>query len=230
MSVIIKIKDQDYFSFEEFAKNIYMYPDESYKLINSRKFLLMLKKENEAMYNSIIELRKSETQEGAFIFKVQYVFCPLMELKYYKGKYFTLEELGKRILNGAPRIDIYIQELIKYKLISYYMKIQGLDKLEPGFYKKIIDLEESFSYNEIRTYFKMGFILSKSKEIVYRRRKYIDVKAFFDVILSPAIITSFASDFEKDQYLFAWLEILGYEKELIKFDAIISSVEEWEEK
>ena len=230
MSVIIKIKDQDYFSFEEFAKNIYMYPDESYKLINSRKFLLMLKKENEAMYNSIIELRKSETQEGAFIFKVQYVFCPLMELKYYKGKYFTPEELGKRILNGAPRIDIYIQELIKYKLISYYMKLQGLDELEPGFYKKIIDLEESFSYNEIRTYFKMGFILSKSKEIVYRRRKYSDVKAFFDVILSPAIITSFASDFEKDQYLFAWLEILGYEKELIKFDAIISSVEEWEEK
>ena len=138
--------------------------------------------------------------------------------------------MGKRILNGAPRIDIYIQELIKYKLISYYMRIQGLDKLEPGFYKKIIDLEESFSYNEIRTYFKMGFILSKSKEIVYRRRKYSDVKAFFDVILSPAIITSFASDFEKDQYLFAWLEILGYEKELIKFDAIISSVEEWEEK
>lgn len=230
MSVIIKIKDQEYFSFEEFGENMYLYPDESFKLINSRKFLIMLKNENEEMYQKILDLRKNEVQEGAFIFKAQYIFAPLMELKYYRVKYAKIEELGTRILYGAPRIDVYILDLIKYKLISYYMVLQGLDKLEPGFYKKVIDLEESFSYNEIRTYFKMGFILSKSKDIIYRRRKYSNIKDFFDVVLSPAIITGFASDFEKNQYLFAWLEILGYEKEMVKFDAIISSVEEWEEK
>ena len=229
MSVTIKIKEKEFFSFKEFGENIYLYPEESYKLINSKKFLLSLKKEDETLYEKVVDLRKNESIEEVFLFKVQYIFNPLMGLRFYRNKYASLKALGNKILSSAPKVDVYVNDLIKHKLISHYFKIMGFDKIEPLFYQKILALEETFSYNEIRTYFKFGFVLSSSDKIVYRRKKYGDIESFFKVILSPAVISDFASDFEKTQYVFAWLEILGYEKEIIKFESVISSVEEWEE-
>lgn len=229
MSVVIKVKDKEFFSFEEFGKNIYLYPEESYKLINSKKFLTLLKKENLDMYNNILSLRKNECSEESFLFKAQYVFNKLMDLRFYRCNYSSLKILGKKILNGSPKQDVYIKDLLKYKLISYYMVNIGIDKTEPNFYQNVLAVEDSFSYNESRAYFKLGFILSESKRIVYKKKEYDDVNSFFSVILSKETISDFASDFEKTQYIFAWLEVMGYEKEIIKFESIIASVEDWEE-
>ena len=76
----------------------------------------------------------------------------------------------------------------------------------------------------------MGFVLAQTNEILYRRRWYKDVKEFFKIILDKTMIKEFASEFEKSQYIFAWLEILGYEKEINKFQAISSTIDQWEER
>ena len=177
-----------------------------------------------------MELRKTEDFEGAFIFKVQYIFCPLMELKYYKSKYSDIKELGRRIINGAPKLDVYILDMIRYKLISYYLKLHKYDELEPTFYKNVIHIEDNFVYNENRTYFKLGFILANTNEILFRRRWYKDINSFFKAVLEKTTIKEFSSEFEKSQYLMAWLELLGYDKEITKFQSIVSTLEQWEEK
>ncbi len=229
MSIIIKIKNEEYTSFEEFGKNIYKYFDEAYKLVNTSKFLKLLKQENIEYYDAIIKLRKEETDEDAFIFKVQYVFCPLMELKFRNYKFTSLKILGRKILLGAPKIDIYIKEAIKNKLFSYYLKLQGYDVLEKKLYESVKNLENNYLENPNRCYFKMGFLLAGTQKIVYRRKWYDSVSTFFQEILKPTMIHDFCKDFEKSQYVFAWLELLGYQDKLNKYFSLTETEKNWED-
>lgn len=230
INVNIKIHDHIYTTFEEFAQNIYLYYDEAFHLINTKKFLVLLKKYDIEKYNEIIKLRKEEKDNDAFIFKVQYVFNPLMELRFRTYKFKSLQELGKKILLASPKIDIYTLELIKNKLISYYMILQGLNKLEPTLFEKVKEIEEKFEENAYLYYFKMGFLLDRNQKIVYRRKWYDNISDLFDEILKPTQITDFAESFESSQYLFAWLSILGKDNVINKYKSIVSTLEEWEEK
>ena len=56
MDINIKIKNKVFYSFEEFAKNIYLYPDEAFHLIKSQKFLKFLYNYNKKMYNKVMLL------------------------------------------------------------------------------------------------------------------------------------------------------------------------------
>ncbi len=230
MNIIIKLKDEEFFSFENFAKNIYRYYDEAFLLINTEKFMNLLKQENEPLFNKVMELRKKETDDDTFIFKVQYLFCPLMELRFRTYKFQSLKSLGNMILNGNPKIDIYISELIKNKLISYYMRVQGKDKLETKLFENVIKVENEYLENPNRAYFKMGFILAETQKIVYRRRWYDDVSSFFQEILKPTEINDFCETFEKSQYVFAWLELLGLKDKIDLYQSIIATTKELEEK
>lgn len=225
----IRIKDEEFLSLKEFGSKIYLYPEESFALINSKKFLLIIKKMDEKMYEEIIKLRESETSKEVFLFKIQYLFAPVLPLQYYGVKYEDYEKIGRRIINGAPLIDIYMKDFLKYGLLSYYMRHVGDDKKHKDLYELILRLEHEFPLNENRAYFKLGFYLDKRNEIVYRRRGYKDVKSFLEMILSETMISDFAKDFEKNQYLQAYLEINDYQKELREFESIVSSVQEWEE-
>lgn len=230
MSIIIKIKDEEYSSFEEFGRNIYKYYDEAYKLINTTKFLALLKKENQELYEAIIKLRKEESNEDVFTFKVQYLFCPLMELKFRTYRFNSLKILGRKILLGAPKIDIYIQEVIKHKLISYYLKLQGYDVLEKKLYEEVLEVEKEYEDNPNRCYFKMGFVLAQTRKIVYRRRWYDNTASFFEEVLKPTTIHVFSQDFEKNQYIFAWLELLGYKDKINKYISLVETTEKWEDE
>lgn len=230
MSVIIRINDEEFSSFEEFGTNIYRFFDEAFKLINTSKFLNLLKNENHKFYEGIMMLRSEETDNDAFIFKVQYLFCPLMELKFRTYKFSSLKSLGNKILNGNPKVDIYILDLIKNKLLSYYLKIQGYDKLNSKLFKRVEKIEEEYILNPNRAYFKIGFVLAETQKIVYRRRWYDNLSSFIQEILKPTEIHDFCESFEKSQYLFAWLEILGYENVIDKYQSIVSVTQEWEDK
>lgn len=230
MNIVIRLKDEKFSSFYEFGENIYRYFDEAYYLINTEKFLTLLKKENEKVFNEIVALRKEEIDEDSFTFKVQYLFCPLTELKYRTYKFKTLKEFGNKILYGAPKIDIYIYDMIKNKLLSYYLKLHKYNELEEKIFNKVIEIENEFEVNPNRAYFKMGFALAETRKIVYRRRWYDSVSSFFAEILKPAEINDFKENFEASQYLFAWLEILGYANELNNYQTIVTTMQEWEEK
>lgn len=227
--IVIKIRNEEFFSLNEFAMNMYRFYDEAFVLINTKKFLKLLKENYPTYYEKINELRKSETDNDVFVFKIQYIFNPLMELKFRNYHFSSLKSLGNMILNGNPKIDVYISDLIKNRLLSYYLQIQGYDTLKTKLYKKVLKIEDDFTKNPARAYFKTGFLLAETKKMVYRRRWYDNVSSFFQEVLKPDKINDFADSFEKSQYVFAWLELLGYKNVVEKYESIIAVTQEWEE-
>ena len=215
---------------EEFAKNIYLYHDEALALIKSKKFLKILYNYNEKMYNNIVELLSQPFQNDAFLFKTQYIINPIMSLRYHGYNFENVEELGKKILSFGPQIDIYLKDFLKYKLLSYYFEVVHFDERKPQLYKSIKTLEEEFLTNENKAYFKLGFVLDNQKCILYNGKKFNDVKQFMSYVILPVSITEFAKDFIKSQYVFAWLDYLGYKKEISLFESIVDNVEQKERK
>lgn len=230
MNISIRINSNHYSSFEEFAKNIYLYHNESFALIKSQKFLKILYKYNEKMYNSIVRLLSNPFQPDALLFRAQYILNPLMGIKYHGYVFDDFISLGKKILFYGPLTDIYLKDFLKYQLLSYYMEITRYDKKEPILYSKVKELEKEFLINENRAYFKLGFLLNGTNSITYNGKVFDDVKAFMNYVILPVNITDFASDFIKSQYVFAWLEYLGYKKEIVLFENLVFSVEQKERK
>lgn len=230
MDLIIKLGSNTFYSMEEFAKNIYLYHDEALALIKSKKFLKILYNYNEKMYNNIVELLSQPFQNDAFLFKTQYIINPIMSLRYHGYNFENVEELGKKILSFGPQIDIYLKDFLKYKLLSYYFEVVHFDERKPQLYKNIKTLEEEFLTNENKVYFKLGFVLDNQKCILYNGKKFNDVKQFMSYVILPVSITEFAKDFIKSQYVFAWLDYLGYKKEISLFESIVDNVEQKERK
>ena len=230
MDLIIKLGSNTFYSMEEFAKNIYLYHDEALALIKSKKFLKILYNYNEKMYNNIVELLSQPFQNDAFLFKAQYIINPIMSLRYHGYNFENVEELGKKILSFGPQIDIYLKDILKYKLLSYYFEVVHFDERKPQLYKNIKTLEEEFLTNENKAYFKLGFVLDNQKCILYNGKKFNDVKQFMSYVILPVSITEFAKDFIKSQYVFAWLDYLGHKKEISLFESIVDNVEQKERK
>lgn len=230
MDLIIKLGSNTFYSMEEFAKNIYLYHDEALALIKSKKFLKILYNYNEKMYNNIVELLSQPFQNDAFLFKTQYIINPIMSLRYHGYNFENVEELGKKILSFGPQIDIYLKDFLKYKLLSYYFEVVHFDERKPQLYKNVKTLEEEFLTNENKAYFKLGFVLDNQKCILYNGKKFNDVKQFMSYVILPVSITEFAKDFIKSQYVFAWLDYLGYKKEISLFESIVDNVEQKERK
>ena len=228
MDFEIKIKNKTFYSLKEFAKNIYLYPDESFALIKSQKFINFLYNYDEKMYNKIAELLGAPFSQDEVIFKVQYILNPLMELRCHGYLFKDFKSLGSKILSYGPKIDIYLKDFLKYKLLSYYMHINKFDEKEPIIYQQVLNLEQEFLTNENRAYFKLGFLLEGSRCIVYNGKKFSTIKEFFDFIVNPVNISDFAIDFIKSQYTFAWLEILDYKNQIVLFENLVESVEQKE--
>ena len=230
MEILIKIKDKTFYSIEDFARYIYLYPDESFAMIKSQKFLKILYKYDEKMYNDIVELLTSPTQQDEFLFKVQYLLNPLMGIRNHGYLFDSFKSLGRQIISFGPNIDIYLKDFLKYRLLSYYMVKTRYDEKEPIIYKNVLLLEEEFKLNENRAYFKLGFLLNGTDEFIYNDKKFTNPKEFLSYAMMPVNITDFSKTFIKSQYLFAWLEMLGYQKEITLFENLVASVEQKEKK
>lgn len=228
MNYLIRVKEKTFSSFEEFGKNIYLYPDEAYALLSSPKFLKILLQTDKVMFQKIQEAKENNYSVEAFLFDAQYIFCPKMEIKHHRYSFKTVKDLGEKIISYGPDIDIYLKDFLKFKLLSKYLLLQGYDKLEPRLYNGVLQLEKEFLVNGNRAYFKLGFLLSKRKTIIYRRREYSNYNEFFEAMLSPRYLVEFSNNFEKNQYIFAWMEVLGQQKMIGRFLSLIDTIEKQE--
>lgn len=230
MDVTIRLKERVYYSIEEFAREIYLFPNEAFAMIKSQKFLKILYKYNEKMYNNIAELLNKPFQQDALLFQIQYILNPLMELRHHGYLFKDFQSLGKKIISYGPATDIYLKDFLKYRLLSYYMKVTRYDEKAPVLFQKVLKLEEEYPSNENRAYFKLGFLLEGSGNIVYRDKKFTDIREFLSYVTMPVNITDFSASFIKSQYLLAWLEHLGYVREITLFENLVLSVEQKERK
>ena len=76
MDFAIIFKKNSYSSLQEFAMDIYKYPNEAFAVIKSQKFLTILYNINQKMYNRVVELLNQPFQVDALLFKIQYVLNP----------------------------------------------------------------------------------------------------------------------------------------------------------
>lgn len=211
----------------ELGQNMYKYPDLAFSLIIRDDFQKSLKENEPYLYQKFVQLQDI-ADDDEFVFKVSYLFCPYMTLRYHGYRFDKLEHLGERMINYGPVVDIYLMDLIKFKLLSYVYELQGLNTISKENYLAIKKAEEIVISNPNKAYFTLAFDLSKSKVLVYNGKPYITPKSFLEVMSSDVNITKFAIDFEDNEYFFAWLRFLNYENRLKRFRNLVKFIEERE--
>ncbi len=211
----------------ELGQNMYKYPDLAFSLIIRDDFQKSLKEKEPYLYQKFVQLQDI-ADDDEFVFKVSYLFCPYMTLRYHGYRFDKLENLGERMINYGPVVDIYLMDLIKFKLLSYVYELQGLNTISKENYLVIKKAEEMVISNPNKAYFTLAFDLSKSKVLVYNGKPYITPKSFLEVMSSDVNITKFAIDFEDNEYFFAWLRFLNYENRLKRFRNLVKFIEERE--
>lgn len=211
----------------ELGQNMYKYPDLAFSLIIRDDFQKSLKENEPYLYQKFVQLQDI-ADDDEFVFKVSYLFCPYMTLRYHGYRFDKLENLGERMINYGPVVDIYLMDLIKFKLLSYVYELQGLNTISKENYLVIKKAEEMAISNPNKAYFTLAFDLSKSKVLVYNGKPYITPKSFLEVMSSDVNITKFAIDFEDNEYFFAWLRFLNYENRLKRFRNLVKFIEERE--
>ncbi len=211
----------------ELGQNMYKYPDLAFSLIIRDDFQKSLKENEPYLYQKFVQLQDI-ADDDEFVFKVSYLFCPYMTLRYHGYRFDKLENLGERMINYGPVVDIYLMDLIKFKLLSYVYELQGLNTISKENYLAIKKAEEMVISNPNKAYFTLAFDLSKSKVLVYNGKPYITPKSFLEVMSSDVNITKFAIDFEDNEYFFAWLRFLNYENRLKRFRNLVKFIEERE--
>ncbi len=228
MAFSIVIKDKTFTSLVDMGKEMYLYPEAFEKVLTSRKFLKILKNEDEEKFNELLKINHMYRDVNAFLFYAQYLFCPHMELKFHRHKFDSLKELGEFIIYNGPEIDIYTKDLLKLNLLSKYMRDQGLDKKTPKIYDRVIELERMSIQNENRAYFLLGFSLSECDKIIYDKKEFDSVKEFFKTMTSDYYLYKFSSSLETNQYVYSWLIVKGYEDVVTKYRGLIDTIEEME--
>mgnify|MGYP006896539013 FL=1 len=211
----------------ELGQNMYKYPDLAFSLIIRDDFQKSLKENEPYLYQKFVQLQDI-VDDDEFVFKVSYLFCPYMTLRYHGYRFDKLENLGERMINYGPVVDVYLMDLIKFRLLSYVYELQGLNTISKENYLAIKKAEEMVITNPNKAYFTLAFDLSKSKVLVYNGKPYITPKSFLEVMSSDVNITKFAIDFEDNEYFFAWLRFLNYENRLKRFRNLVKFIEERE--
>lgn len=211
----------------ELGENMYLYPDLAYSLIIRNDFQERLKEEEPLLYAKFVELQDI-VDDDEFVFKVSYLFCPYMTIRYRGYKFDTLAQLGERMLNYGPTIDVYLMDLIKMSLLSYVYDLQKQITISKEDYLAIKKAEEDYKVNPNRAYWTLAFSLSKSNVIIYNGRPYLTPKMFLEVMSSDVNITKFAIDFETNEYFFSWLRYLNYENRLNRFKNLVKFIDERE--
>lgn len=226
----IKIKDQVFTSLEEFGRNIYLYPEACETLLTSTKFLKALADENKELFEKLVVINHEIRDVNAFLFHVQYLFCPHMELKHHGYSFNNFKELGRQILEFGPKVDVYLKDFLKFRLLSKYMKDQGYDTRKSHMYNRVLELEELFFENENKAYFLLGFLLAETDNIIYDNEEYNDVSDFLQHMITDYYVVNYAHNLESNHYIYAWLEVKGLKNEVNKYRALINTIEQLEGK
>ena len=209
---------------------MYLYPEACETLLTSTKFLKALADENREVLEKLIKLNHETRDVNAFLFHAQYLFCPHMGLKHHTYSFNSFKELGRQILEFGPKVDIYLKDFLKFKLLSKYMVDQGYDTRKAILYKKVLELEEMFYENENKAYFLLGFLLAETDNIIFNRREYNDVSEFFKDMLSDFYIVNYSHNLEANQYVYAWLDVKGLNRQVTRYNSLLKTIEQLEGK
>lgn len=208
----------------ELGQQMYLFPDMAYSFLLREDFQNDLAEQEPFLYAKFIKMLEIP-EDDIFLFKVSFLFCPYMTFRYRGYKFDDLKQLGEKIILFGPEKDVYFEDILKHKLLSYFLKLQGL---KPKLCAEIENIEKLYEDKPNFAYFTLGFKLSGITAIIYKGRPFITPITFFDYVTNDVNITEFAMNFEKDQYVFAWLSYLGYDNILKHYQNLVNLITEKE--
>lgn len=224
MNFVVVLEGKKFTSLEELGLNMYLYTEASEKLITSDKFLKFLKDYDNEKYSKLVKLNHSVRNYEEFIFLAQYIFNPTMNLRHHTYSFQTFQELGEKILNYAPQIDVYLMDFLKYKLLSKYMEMTNYHLRDQDLYQKIKEIEKVYDINTKKAYFFLGFTLANCDIIYYDGKIYHDVDELFKELTSEYHLAKYASLIDANQYLLSYLSFYGYNNIVDRYQSLTNLI------
>lgn len=199
------------------GKSVYLYPGRFYELFNKPIFSKVLKKEDPKRYQEFLNVKRQNYIPDIFVYKVSYILNPYMMLRYHHFKFTSYKQIGETMLSYGPIVDVYLKDLIIYHLLSEYMERMRDDKAHEKLYKFVKEAEKVSVTNPNFAYWTLAFKLAETKTLSYNNHKFEKPEDFFRETAVLSDLFSFSSSFLKNQYVLAWLSILGYSQKVARF-------------
>lgn len=219
-----------YDSIFELAKDIYKYPGRFSNAFKTKELMDFIKEQDQKKYEEILKLRRKNYIPDVFLSKASYILNPHMELRYHHFIFKDYEQIGKQIKKYSPKIDVYIQDLLRFGLLEEYMIAQGDNYKKPELYARVKKVIDDYKKDKNLAYFELAYALDQSKEFIYEGVKYTDPKVFLQTRLTIKNLFDFARTFEENKAFFAWLKAIDQEQIIFRYKSLISLVEEKEQE
>lgn len=200
----IVIDNKTYFDLYQLGKDICLKPMVFYnELLANDELKRFIKESDEKKYEQFILLDKDKYSLDEYLFYVAYLFNPYQNLKYHTYEFDDLLDLGRLIIKFAPKIDVYLKDLLTKSLLLYFIDLGDSKKKQPELYQKICEFTALSQKNANLAYFRLGIYLN-GNEILYNGKKYNNYNDFVDYLLTEDNLKINAEELEKSQFLYAY--------------------------
>ena len=179
---------------------------------------------NQEMASQCIDLKEIKDKDLA-VFKLIYLLNPKAPLCFRGKLYNDLELLGVEMANASPNIDEDIRDLVKCGALLFYVKNNRYDE---KLIDAVADVTDALKEDDKSTkYFKLMYILNLSMGYWIGNARCEDVQDLIDLLesmdnISRDNVTDVIVD---DPMLMAWLDALGYGRQVEKWQQIYEKVE-----
>lgn len=137
----IVIDNKTYFDLYQLGKDICLKPMVFYnELLANDELKRFIKESDEKKYEQFILLDKDKYSLDEYLFYVAYLFNPYQNLKYHTYEFDDLLDLGRLIIKFAPKIDVYLKDLLTKSLLLYFIDLGDSKKSSLNYIKKSVSL------------------------------------------------------------------------------------------
>jgi len=201
--------------------------EDAIEFYESNQLLETFEKVDAEIANKIKEYRNTYSTSEEVIFRLQYDFNPGLLFSYKEFVFRDIKQLGDAILNKDIEIDA-VEEILKLKLISYYLRIKKIDTIDEKMFDAILLAEDYVSRSKEVAYYLLGYILGDIKYYKYGKQKFESVIDLYAYLSKKKKIGIFSKVVEKDPIFFAWLFYLGNKSIVDQWNNIVEDTEEKE--
>lgn len=169
-------KDRTYTDLYQLGKDIYLFQEDFMKELRENKDLsAFIKATDLNKYQRMKKVLRFSFPEDIIAFRISLIFNPYIEFRYKKRRFDTYQQLGLFLLENAPEMDSYGQEIIHYNLLSLQMLFSSYAKSHNEEYQQVLEIEKEAENDISYSYFLLAFYLSKKTTIRYFGSEYKDV-------------------------------------------------------
>ncbi len=201
----IIIDNKTYFDLFQLGKDLCLKPKVFSSQLYENEDLKRFIQDSDALkYQEYLKLINLNLDKDELLFRLAYIFNPYQNLKYHTYEFNSLTDLGKLIIQFAPKIDVYLKDLLTKGLLLHYIKINSYPINNPSLFKKIEDLTKLAKKKENLAYFCLGFSLFGVTNVNYEGVVYKNYSDFVNKIITNGYLKEHSDELEKNCFLFAF--------------------------